>query len=186
MSVTADVVPAENAAAARAAARERWHTRINRSAGYSRAGRARLVGAADPHRRRRQPAYARQGAVAGTRRAAVGDRHLPRRLGLSRAQGEDQPRPLAGTGCRSGSKPAISGPTISPSATRQRAFYERQEKRNAETIAKDPNAEARIRPYTGKPTFIDQIITSACRRCSPASCSRRSSQFRSACCAACS
>jgi len=41
-----------------------------------------------------------------------------------------------------------------------RAFYERQEKRNAETVAKDPNAEARIRPYTGKPTFIDQIITS--------------------------
>ncbi len=39
-------------------------------------------------------------------------------------------------------------------------FYQRQEKRNAEKLAKDPNAEVKIRPYTGKPTYIDQIITS--------------------------
>ncbi|WP_441256945.1 ABC transporter permease [Vibrio sp. Vf1514] len=40
------------------------------------------------------------------------------------------------------------------------AFMERQEKRNAAKLAKDPNAEVRIRPYTGKPTFFDQIGTS--------------------------
>lgn len=40
------------------------------------------------------------------------------------------------------------------------AFYERQEKRNAEKLAEDPTADVRLRPYTGKPTFFDQIITS--------------------------
>lgn len=39
-------------------------------------------------------------------------------------------------------------------------FYERQEKRNAAKLAKNPNAEVKIRAYTGKPTYIDQIITS--------------------------
>jgi nitrate/nitrite transport system permease protein len=39
-------------------------------------------------------------------------------------------------------------------------FYERQEKRNAMKLKKDPNAEVKIRDYTGKPTYIDQIITS--------------------------
>ena len=40
------------------------------------------------------------------------------------------------------------------------AFYERQAKRNAEKLAKDPNAEIRAVKYTGKPTYIDQIRTS--------------------------
>jgi len=40
------------------------------------------------------------------------------------------------------------------------AFYERQEKRNVEKLAKDPDAEVKIRPYTGKPTFFEQILTS--------------------------
>ncbi|CAA6809640.1 MAG: Alkanesulfonates transport system permease protein, partial [uncultured Thiotrichaceae bacterium] len=40
------------------------------------------------------------------------------------------------------------------------AFYERQEKRNAAKLEKNPDAEVRIRPYTGKETFFDQIITS--------------------------
>ncbi len=40
------------------------------------------------------------------------------------------------------------------------AFYERQEKRNAARVAQDPTYEAKIRPYTGKPTFVDQIWTS--------------------------
>lgn len=40
------------------------------------------------------------------------------------------------------------------------AFYERQEQRNAEKLADDPSAEVKIRPYTGKPTFFDQIVTS--------------------------
>jgi len=43
---------------------------------------------------------------------------------------------------------------------KEQAFYERQEKRNAEKLAEDPSAEVKIRPYTGKPTFLDQIITS--------------------------
>lgn len=40
------------------------------------------------------------------------------------------------------------------------AFIERQEKRNAAKLAKDPDAKVKIRPYTGKPTFFDQIFTS--------------------------
>ena len=40
------------------------------------------------------------------------------------------------------------------------AFYERQEKRNQAKLAEDPDAKVRIRPYTGKPTFFDQIVTS--------------------------
>ena len=40
------------------------------------------------------------------------------------------------------------------------AFYERQEKRNADKLAEDPNAVVKIRPYTGKPTYFDQIMTS--------------------------
>lgn len=40
------------------------------------------------------------------------------------------------------------------------AFYERQVKRNEAKLAKNPDAETKIRPYTGKPTFIDQIFTS--------------------------
>jgi nitrate/nitrite transport system permease protein len=40
------------------------------------------------------------------------------------------------------------------------AFYERQEKRNAAKLAKDPNAEIKLVKYTGKPTYIDQILTS--------------------------
>jgi len=40
------------------------------------------------------------------------------------------------------------------------ALYERQEKRNAAKLAKDPDAKVKIRDYTGKPTFFDQIGTS--------------------------
>ena len=43
---------------------------------------------------------------------------------------------------------------------KEAAFFERQEKRNEEKLAEDPDASVRIRPYTGKPTFFDQIITS--------------------------
>ncbi|WP_231759922.1 ABC transporter permease [Microbulbifer elongatus] len=46
------------------------------------------------------------------------------------------------------------------SREKEQAFYERQEKRNAERVAKDPSYEPRIRAYTGKETFLDQIITS--------------------------
>lgn len=43
---------------------------------------------------------------------------------------------------------------------RAAAFYERQEKRIAEAKAQDPNYVAEYRQYTGKPTFIKQILTS--------------------------
>ncbi|NOI75846.1 ABC transporter permease [Vibrio coralliilyticus] len=43
---------------------------------------------------------------------------------------------------------------------KEQAFVERQEKRNAAKLAKNPEAKVKIRPYTGKPTFFDQIITS--------------------------
>ncbi len=43
---------------------------------------------------------------------------------------------------------------------KEAAFYERQEKRNQQKLAEDPDASVRIRPYTGKPTFFDQIVTS--------------------------
>lgn len=43
---------------------------------------------------------------------------------------------------------------------KEAAFYQRQEERNAAKLANDPKAEVKIRPYTGKPTFIDQIFTS--------------------------
>jgi nitrate/nitrite transport system permease protein len=39
-------------------------------------------------------------------------------------------------------------------------FYQRQELRNKEKLAEDPNAEIKTRPYTGKPTYLDQILTS--------------------------
>ena len=43
---------------------------------------------------------------------------------------------------------------------KETAFYQRQEDRNTKKLAKDPNADVKIRSYTGKATFFDQIITS--------------------------
>jgi nitrate/nitrite transport system permease protein len=43
---------------------------------------------------------------------------------------------------------------------REAAFYERQEQRNAERQAEDPGAEASKVRYTGRPTYVDQILTS--------------------------
>ncbi len=40
------------------------------------------------------------------------------------------------------------------------AFYNRQEKRNAAKLAKNPDYVTKIRAYTGKETFLEQIITS--------------------------
>jgi len=39
-------------------------------------------------------------------------------------------------------------------------FYQRQSDRNAARLVTDPGYDAKVRPYTGKPTFIDQIGTS--------------------------
>ena len=43
---------------------------------------------------------------------------------------------------------------------KEASFYERQEKRNAKKLEKNPDAKVKIRSYTGKATFFDQIITS--------------------------
>lgn len=40
------------------------------------------------------------------------------------------------------------------------AFLQRQEQRNALMLAENPDAEVKIRPYIGRPTFLDQILTS--------------------------
>ncbi len=43
---------------------------------------------------------------------------------------------------------------------KEAAFYERQDKRNAKKLEKNPDAKIKIRKYTGKETFFDQILTS--------------------------
>ncbi len=43
---------------------------------------------------------------------------------------------------------------------KEEKFYQRQEQRNARKLEKNPDANVRIRPYTGQPTFLDQIFTS--------------------------
>ena len=43
---------------------------------------------------------------------------------------------------------------------KEAAFHERQAKRNAELKAEDANAEIKVRKFTGKPTYLDQIATS--------------------------
>lgn len=40
------------------------------------------------------------------------------------------------------------------------AFHKRQDERNAKKLAKNPDAEIKTRAYTGKPTYLDQIVTS--------------------------
>ena len=39
-------------------------------------------------------------------------------------------------------------------------FYERQQERNAKLIAAGDSDKVKVRKYTGKPTFVDQILTS--------------------------
>ena len=67
---------------------------------------------------------------------------------------------------------AIPGPTATwdqfvnlvdehqASREKEAAFYERQRLRNEKKLAKNPDAKVKIRPYTGKETFFDQILTS--------------------------
>ncbi|HEV8390943.1 MAG TPA: ABC transporter permease, partial [Dongiaceae bacterium] len=43
---------------------------------------------------------------------------------------------------------------------KEAAFYDRQKQRNAEILTANPNAEIKVRPYAGRPTFFDQILTS--------------------------
>jgi nitrate/nitrite transport system permease protein len=57
---------------------------------------------------------------------------------------------------------AFQGLIVSHHAEREKAavFYARQETRNAERLARDPDAQVSIHQWTGKPTFFDQIFTS--------------------------
>lgn len=43
---------------------------------------------------------------------------------------------------------------------KEEKFYQRQEERNQKRMEKDPSYVAKVRSYTGKETFLDQIITS--------------------------
>ncbi|QIB65751.1 ABC transporter permease [Kineobactrum salinum] len=43
---------------------------------------------------------------------------------------------------------------------RETAFDERQQQRNERLLEKNPDAEIKWRGYTGKPTFLDQVVTS--------------------------
>lgn len=43
------------------------------------------------------------------------------------------------------------------SAEKEKAFYQRQEVRNAQKLATNPDAEIKVREYVGPPTFFDQI-----------------------------
>ena len=44
--------------------------------------------------------------------------------------------------------------------SKETAFYERQRLRNEKKLAADPDVKIKIRRYTGKPTYLDQILTS--------------------------
>jgi nitrate/nitrite transport system permease protein len=44
--------------------------------------------------------------------------------------------------------------------SKQAEFYQRQAERNAKHLAEDAKAEVRIHKWTGKATFLDQIVTS--------------------------
>ncbi|GLQ33412.1 ABC transporter permease [Litoribrevibacter albus] len=46
------------------------------------------------------------------------------------------------------------------SREKEAAFYERQDERNAKRMEADPNYVPKVRAYTGKETFLDQIVTS--------------------------
>jgi nitrate/nitrite transport system permease protein len=43
---------------------------------------------------------------------------------------------------------------------KQKEFYNKQVEKNSQILAEDPNAQVKIRKYTGKPTYLDQICTS--------------------------
>lgn len=43
---------------------------------------------------------------------------------------------------------------------KEAAFYQRQADRNAKKLAANPDASIKVRRYTGKPTIVDQVLTS--------------------------
>jgi nitrate/nitrite transport system permease protein len=158
MSVTTDV-GAGSILPAPAAGRERWHTRINRSAGFFE-----LIGF---------------GWLVPLMRIAAGDNAKVQGKALWQALGVPltaiiiflcawaflAPKVKTSLGLLPG--PAQVWTQAGnlwadhlAERDKARAFYDRQDKRNAEMLAKDPAAEVKSRAYTGKPTFLDQIVTS--------------------------
>lgn len=159
MSLATDIAPIPDIKAGALERRERWHARINRSAGF-----LELVGL---------------GFLVPLMRMAAGDsvkrqsRELWQQLGV----------PLVAIALFLGtwaylapkvqtSLGALPGPVqvwaqvknlwddhVAERA-KEVAFYDRQARRDVESKAKDPAYEAKFRPYTGRPTFIDQIVTS--------------------------
>jgi nitrate/nitrite transport system permease protein len=159
MTAVTDFNPPDDAAAARALRRERWHTRINRAAGT-----LDLVGF---------------GWLVPLLRIAAGDNARQQGGELWRQLGVPLLAIVLFLGAWAWLAPkvqtslgALPGPAQVwaqaqnlwtdhlAERAKEQAFYERQEKRNAALLAQNPNAETKIRPYTGKPTFLDQIVTS--------------------------
>lgn len=158
MSVTTDL-GASPISPAPAAWRERWHTRINRSAGFFE-----LIGF---------------GWLVPLMRLAAGDDAKAQGKVLWKALGVPlaaiviflciwaflAPKVKTSLGLLPGPAQVwVQAENLWADHVAERAkahaFYERQEKRNAEILAKDPTAVVKNRLYTGKPTFLDQIVTS--------------------------
>ena len=158
MSVTTDL-GAGTIHPAPAAWRERWHARINRSAGFFE-----LIGF---------------GWLVPLMRMAAGDDVKAQGKALWRALGVPlsaiviflciwaflAPKVKTSLGLLPGPAQVwVQAENLWADHIAERAkahaFYERQEKRNAEILAKDPTAVVKNRLYTGKPTFLDQIVTS--------------------------
>jgi nitrate/nitrite transport system permease protein len=161
MSIASDALPGERAPAQAAlvARRERFHARINRSAGF-----LELIGL---------------GWLVPLMRMAAGEGVRQQGIELWRQLGVPLVAIVLFLGLWAWLAPKVQtslGALPGPAQVwqqaqhlwadhlaereKERAFYERQEKRNADIRAKDPTAEVKLRPYTGKPTFIDQIYTS--------------------------
>ena len=161
MSVTSDLAPVETVPvrAPRGTGRERWHLRINRAAGFFE-----LVGL---------------GWLLPLLRIALGEDVRQQGIELWRQLGVPLVAIVLFLGLWAWLAPkvqtslgALPGPVQVwqqaqhlwsdhvAERDKERAFYQRQHKRHAEILEKDPKAEVRLRPYTGKPTFIDQIFTS--------------------------
>ena len=161
MSVVSDLIPADQPPirAQRADRRERWHTRVNRAAGFFE-----LVGL---------------GWLIPRFRIALGEDVREQGVEIWRQLGVPLIAIVMFLGIWAWLAPkvqtslgALPGPVQVwqqaqnlwsdhvAERDKERAFYERNQKRNADILEKDPKAKIKFRPYTGKPTFIDQIFTS--------------------------
>jgi nitrate/nitrite transport system permease protein len=161
MSIASDLIPAERLAvqAERMARRERWHTRINRAAGtFELVGLGWLI----PLLRIALGEDVREQGVELWRQLGVPLIAIVLFLGIWAWLAPKVQTSLGG----------LPGPVQVwqqaqnlwsdhlAERDKERAFYERNQKRNADILEKNPKAGVKTRPYTGKPTFIDQIFTS--------------------------